>query len=566
LYPTTERCHVILRFMCEISDCFYETGDVYMRGADIVAQTLARAGVKTIFTLSGNQIMPVFDACIDADIRLIHVRHEAAAVFMADAWAQLTGEIGVALVTAAPGFANALSPLFTARSSESPVLLLSGDSAVAVDAKGPFQELDQAVISAPLVKAAYRPKDAVGLVRDLNDALETSQSGRLGPVHMALAFDVLNNEVSEDAISDANLAASVLQTLEAEGFTMLQATLLAASRPIVLTGPMLNSTRSGGQLDLLADLLDAPVLCMESPRGLKDPAMGDLADVFADADLIICLGKKIDFTLGFGRIPPFDPACRFLVVDPERDALDRARNALEDRLVGAWQADVMSVVEVVIQGEKSISDRQEWRKTVAKAISARAVPKEDIASSGRILPTAVCREVQKVLDQADDPILVIDGGEFGQWAQFGLRAPTRLINGVAGAIGGGICYAIGAKANRPGATVVAVMGDGTAGFHLTEFDTAVRYNLPFIGIIGNDARWNAEYQIQMRDFGPDRMIGCELAPTRYDLAVAGLGGHGEYVTMPEQLPGALSRALASGLPACINIEIEGLAAPSGSGH
>jgi acetolactate synthase-1/2/3 large subunit len=110
------------------------------------------------------------------------------------------------------------------------------------------------------------------------------------------------------------------------------------------------------------------------------------------------------------------------------------------------------------------------------------------------------------------------------------------------------------------------MGDGTAGFHLTEFDTAVRYNLPFIGIIGNDARWNAEYQIQMRDFGPDRMIGCELAPTRYDLAVAGLGGHGEYVTMPEQLPGALSRALASGLPACINIEIEGLAAPSGSGH
>ena len=142
-----------------------------MRGADIVAQILASAGVKTIFTLSGNQIMPVFDACIDANIRLIHVRHEAAAVFMADAWAQLTGEVGVALVTAAPGFANALSPLFTARSAESSVLLLSGDSAIAADGLGPFQELDQVSIVTPLVKASYRPKDVASLAHDLNDAL-----------------------------------------------------------------------------------------------------------------------------------------------------------------------------------------------------------------------------------------------------------------------------------------------------------------------------------------------------------------------------------------------------------
>ncbi len=537
-----------------------------MRGADIVAQALSSAGVKTIFTLSGNQIMPVFDACIDADIRLIHVRHEAAAVFMADAWAQLTGEVGVALVTAAPGFANALSPLFTARSSESPVLLLSGDSAVAADGKGPFQELDQAAISTPLVKASYRPKDTIALFRDLNDALEKAQSGRPGPVHLALAFDLLNSQASEDAITNMKPLNLISQTLETEDFATLQATLLAALRPIVLTGPMLNSTRSGGQLDLLSDLLDAPVLCMESPRGLKDPAMGDLENVLADADLIVTLGKKTDFTLGFMGIPPFDPACRFLVIDPEQDALARAQIFLEDRLVGAWQADVLPVVDAVIQKEKSASDRQEWRNKVAEAISARAIPKEDTASSGRILPMTVCREVQKILDQADDPILVIDGGEFGQWAQFGLRAPTRLINGVAGAIGGGICYAVGAKANRSEATVIAVMGDGTVGFHLMEFDTAVRYNLPFVAIIGNDARWNAEYQIQMRDFGPDRMIGCELSSTRYDMAVTGLGGYGEYVTTPDQLPGALSRALASGLPACINIEIEGLAAPSGSGH
>ena len=118
-----------------------------MRGADLVAKSLAEAGVRTIFTLSGNQIMPIFDACIDVDIRLIHTRHEAAAVYMADAWAQVTGEVGVAMITAAPGFANGLSPLYSARAAESPVVLLSGDSPVEQDGMGAFQELSQAKVA-----------------------------------------------------------------------------------------------------------------------------------------------------------------------------------------------------------------------------------------------------------------------------------------------------------------------------------------------------------------------------------------------------------------------------------
>jgi acetolactate synthase-1/2/3 large subunit len=536
-------------------------GEEFMRGADVVAQTLSAAGVKTIFTLSGNQIMPVFDACIDADIRLIHVRHEAAAVFMADAWAQLTGGVGVALVTAAPGFANALGPLYTARASESPVLLLSGDSPVAADGLGPFQELDQAAVAAPLVKAAYRPTDGVALGRDMAAALKTARSGRPGPVQVALAFDVLNEDVVDTAV--AGDLDSQPQTLEAGALETILETLSAADRPLVLTGPFLNTTRSKGRLDQAANALGAPVLSLESPRGLKDPALGDLPGIFAAADAVLCLGKKVDFAVNFGRTPVFDPACKFLVVDPEPDHLDRARNALGDRLIGAWKADAGPTIEALISHGSDTKNREDWRAKVAGAIAARVSPTEDVSPEGRIQPIAVCREVQKVLDQANDPVLVLDGGEFGQWAMALLSAPRRLINGPAGAIGGGIGYAIGAKANRPDATVIAVMGDGTAGFHLSEFETAVRNNLPFVAIIGNDARWNAEYQIQLRDFGENRLIGCELSPTRYDLAVAGLGGHGEYVTNLDQLADALQRALASGLPACINVEIEGLAAPAG---
>ena len=100
-----------------------------------------------------------------------------------------------------------------------------------------------------------------------------------------------------------------------------------------------------------------------------------------------------------------------------------------------------------------------------------------------------------------------------------------------------------AKIVHPG-----MMGDGTIGFHISEFETAVRRALPFVAILGNDARWNAESEIQRRDYGANRMHGCELLPARYDQVVEALGGHGEYVEQASELPGAIERALASGKP------------------
>jgi len=155
-----------------------------------------------------------------------------------------------------------------------------------------------------------------------------------------------------------------------------------------------------------------------------------------------------------------------------------------------------------------------------------------------------------------------DGGEFGQWAQACVSAPTRVINGPSGAIGGGICYAIAAKLARPDATVVVLMGDGTSGFHFAEYDTAMRSGAAIVAVVGNDAKWNAEHLIQMRDYGAQRLIGCELNRTRYDMAAAGLGCHGEHVTESGKLGSALKRALASGQAACVNVEIEGIGAPN----
>ena len=528
-----------------------------MRGADLLVQTLAAAGVTRIFSLSGNQIMPVYDACLDAGIKITHVRHEAAAVFMADAWAQLTGKIGVALVTAAPGFANAVGALYTAMGSESPVLLLSGDSPVAQDGIGAFQELDQLAVSRALTKRGFRPISAHVIGEEAALAIKVAISGRPGPVHMALPFDVLNTDTAEP-LPVPEAYARTRHPLCGKSAAKIATAIADADLPVIITGPALNRTRTGDLIADLQSLTGAPVLSLESPRGLGDPSLGDLKGAFAKADLIVSLGKAIDFTIGFGGTA-FEPTAKWMVVDADADALDRARKNLGDKLQYAIIADPDDAAET-IANQTGHGDHTNWRKTVAGHVQHRASAKP---ASG-ITAEDVAASVQNHMDA--NTVAIIDGGECGQWAQAGINAPARLINGPAGAIGGCLCYAVAAKQARPDAQVIAVMGDGTAGFHFAEFETAVRENAPFVVVIANDGRWNAEHEIQLRDYGPNRMIGCELSDARYDQAVAGLGGHGEYVTDKADLDAAITRALASGKTACVNVQIEGQPAPNAGSH
>jgi acetolactate synthase I/II/III large subunit len=229
-------------------------------------------------------------------------------------------------------------------------------------------------------------------------------------------------------------------------------------------------------------------------------------------------------------------------------------------------ADAPAAIQSLITSSKNKSIKtNSYGKSVMEAIAYR--PAAWKTQTG-ILPNTVHaleigRAVQKILDDADDPILVVDGGEFGQWAQACMSAGTRIINGPAGSIGSAIPFAMAACVARPNATVVAVLGDGTFGFHMAEFDTAVRNDLPFIAVVGNDSCWNAEYQIQLRTYGKDRTVGCELQPgAAYEKAVVALGGYGERVTRAADLPGALDRAVKSKLPACVNVMIERMPAPT----
>jgi acetolactate synthase-1/2/3 large subunit len=533
-----------------------------LRGADAVAQTLARAGVKHLFSLSGNHIMPLYDAALDADLAITHTRHEGAAVHMADAWGRLTGEPGIAVLTGGPGHANGIGALYTALASESPMVLLSGHAPLRELGQGSFQEMAQAEMAAPVVKASWTTQSAATLGDDVARALRIATSGRPGPVHLSLPFDLLEASIDAPPLPDAFRAPQQLLDEAAAG--LVSELLARAKRPLVLAGAVMASDRSCGLRAKLADALAVPVICMESPRGLNDPAQGALADVVSRADAIVLLGKLPDFTLRFGRPPAIAEACRVAVIDPEAGALQRALDVLGSaRIALGAVADTLAAAQQLVERR---SDRKAdgWTEEVEAALRFRPPEWDSIATraDGPVHPVEVGRAVQSLVDASRDPVLVSDGGEFGQWAQACVSAPTRVINGQGGSIGSAIPFALAARIARPKSTIVAMTGDGACGFHLLEIETAVRSGLPVVVVVGNDACWNAEHQIQLRTYGKERAHSCELAPTRYDQVAIALGAHGELVTSAADLPAALARAAASGKPALVNVMIERLPAPT----
>ncbi len=564
---------------------------VAKRGADLLVHALQRAGVKALFTLSGNHIMPVYDALIGSGIRLVHTRHEAAAVHMADAWARLTGEVGVALVTGGPGHANAVGALYTALMAEAPVLLLSGHAANAQLGMGAFQEMRQADMAAPVCKAAWTCSGPAAVAGDIARAVKAARSGRPGPVHLSLPSDALEGTAPSASVPEAGAFAPTALPLAETTARDLLAWLRGAERPLVLAGPGALTRTGRTQAAALEAACGVPVVGMESPRGVADPSLGAFAEMLARADAVLLLGKRLDFTLKFGQAPALSTASRWAQVDAEMGELDRTRRAVGGRLAITALADLGSAFEALRRACAPRTALPPTARSAAPARSARSTASAPHAASsqhvdwlaavrtamawrppqwatatstqpGRLHPVQMLRPLQALLDSHPDSIVICDGGEIGQWAQAVLHAPQRIVNGVAGSIGSALPFALAARcALPPEVPVVAVMGDGTFGFHLAEIDTAVRYALPLVAVVGNDARWNAEYQIQLKDYGAQRLIGCELAPTRYDQATAGLGGYGELVERADDLPAALRRALASGLPACLNVMIEGLAAP-----
>ncbi len=348
-------------------------------------EALKQAGLKRLFSLSGNQVLSIYDACLDFGLDLIHVRHEAAAVHMADAWGRLTETPGVALVSAGPGHANTFSALYVAAAAESPLVLLSGNCAQPDLGRGGFQEMAQRQMVGPAVKAAWNVTDPKRLGGEIKKALLIACQGWPGPVQVNLPADVLESRIESPCHGTSSPVGSRTQPqLLSETLAAQILARLASSRtPLVLVGPALMRSRGRETMRRLAEATQLAIIGMESPRGTSDPSLGAFGEVLAEADTVLLLGKKLDFTLAFGSQKAFNPACRFLQIDPDPAVLEQTVSVLEEPccLEYSAQADTIPAAEQLIRiAKEMVWSSGRWPEEVSSAIRYRPQKWRDLKS------------------------------------------------------------------------------------------------------------------------------------------------------------------------------------------
>ncbi|MCC6625772.1 MAG: thiamine pyrophosphate-binding protein [Chloroflexi bacterium] len=369
-------------------------------GAKLLVDGLARLGVERLFTLSGNQILTIYDACLDAGIAVTDTRHEAAAGHMAEAWARLRDVPGVCLVSAGPGHTNTITASANALRNEVPLLWLSGGSDTRHDGRGGFQELDQAALATPVCKAARRVTRAGDMAEALAWAWRTMLTGRPGPVHLTVPSDVL--AAATDAVPlDLAACLPVARAAAAADVAAAAERLHRAARPLIVAGPPARGARLGAALAGLAERLGAPLLVLDSPRGLTDPALHGAGQAVPLADAVLVLAPR-DFALAFGGPKALAADAISIAIEPDADELASGRVLVGDALTVVRQlTDTLPA---------QAADRSAWRAQIDELRAAGEARHAAAATSMAtpIHPLRVAAEMRALLPPAAS--VSIDGG------------------------------------------------------------------------------------------------------------------------------------------------------------
>ena len=539
-------------------------------GSHLIAKALKLEGVYNIFTLAGDHVLPVLDVMADEEFRFIDTRHEQAAVHMADAWGRITGQLGVCMYTT-PGFANAIPGLANAMHSESPLLSIAGSADLAELGRGAMQEIDQVGMAAPTAKESLMIHDARRIPDTIARAVRLAYSGRRGPVHLTIPVDVQEQELDEDEVVFFNPDEYRAGEALLAPLALVQqavALLHRAQRPFIIAGEAAGYTQDGQALQNFAETTRAPVLTEGQARGLVpddhpysfgffERGLNQAASKLRDADVVVLLGRKQDYTLGFCRPPNIAADAKIIQIDPSASEIGRNRGVAVG-MVG----DVTSVLEQMTQ-EASAYTWQDlpWLEELRASRAAQAEWAEALATSETPMHAMFVHKTLESMLRPDD-FLSFDGGDFCHFGRALLSAqlPKRwsYVSSL-GMLGSSLPSALAAQVAYPDSRVINITGDGAFGFNGMEFDTAVRHGLNVVTVLGNDSAWGIDRQIQLGLYG--RPVATDLLQTRYDLVVQGLGGHGEFVEQPEDLKPALERAFASGKPALVNVAVQRAISP-----
>jgi acetolactate synthase-1/2/3 large subunit len=529
---------------------------------------LKAEGVRHLFTLSGLHIAPIYAACVEEGISIVDTRHEQAAAHAADATARLTRGVGVCAVTAGPGVTDALTGIANAFAANSPVLLLGGAAPSFNAGKGSLQEMEQVDLFTRITKWSDRIPAPDRVPTYLAKAFRVMLTGRPGPVFLEVPWDVLANGADE---SEAPLPTSYRTRARQPGDPALverAAEVFAASaRPVIVAGSSIHWDDAAAQLAAFAERLGAPVYLNGAGRGCL-PAdhphffSHTRKDALAEADAVVIVGTPLDFRLGYGA--GIGETAKIVQVD--NDAAEIGRNrAVDIGLVGDSRSVLAQLTAAMGKRKGGNSWLQELRRREQEKAARQAV--YESSDQVPIHHFRLARELDEVARTAGDSMFVADGGNWVAIAAkvIALRKPGRWLDpGPLGCLGVGAPFAIAAKLLHPDRPMFLIQGDGSFGFNGMDFDTALRFRLPMVVVVGNDAAWGQIRLPQVQLFGPEKSPATQLAPTRYDKVIEALGGYGEHVTEPAQIRPALERAVASGTVACVNVLLDP-EAPAASG-
>jgi acetolactate synthase I/II/III large subunit len=541
-------------------------GPTTISGGHLVAKALKAEGVEVIFTLCGGHIIDIYDGCVDEGIDVIDVRHEQVAAHAADGYARVTGRPGCAVVTAGPGTTDAVTGVANALRAESPMLLIGGQGALSQHKMGSLQDLPHVDMMSPITKFASTVPHTARAADMVSMAFRECYNGALGPSYLEIPRDILDGSVplEQATIPEAGHYRMSTKSLgDPAAVEKLADLLVHAEKPCVLLGSQVWMSGSTQAAINFCRELDVPAFMNGAGRGTlapKDPHHFHLSRRYAfnNADVIVIVGTPFDFRMGYGKRLP--KSAQVVQIDMNYGNVGKNRD-VDLGLVGDPGTILSAVTQAASDRMRNRSaDRKKWFEELRaeeEAAYQKRLPRQ-LSDANPIHPLRLAHEINEFL--TEDSIYIGDGGDIVTFSGGVVqpKAPGHWMDpGPLGTLGVGVPFALATKYARPDKEVVCLFGDGALSLTGWDFETMVRFNLPFVGIVGNNSSMNQIRYGQIQKYGEGRgRVGNTLGDVKYDEFARMLGGYGEEVRDPQDIAPALQRARESGKPSLINVWVD----------
>lgn len=523
-------------------------------GGQILADQLVKLGVDRVFSVPGESFLAALDGLHDSGIRNVVCRQEGGASMMAEAHGKLTGRPGVAFVTRGPGATNASAGVHVARQDSTPMVLFVGQIARGHRDREAFQEVDYRAMFGPLAKWVAEIEETARIPEYVARAFRVANSGRPGPVVLALPEDMLSSsaEVPDFSGTGAAIARPAREDVEA-----VLERLHRAERPLVVAGGPGWTAAAAENLARFAETQKIPVAVSFRRQGHLDNRhacyVGDLgvganpklSQRVRESDCLLLLGTRFGDieTAGYTLLDPADTNKALLHILPDPDEIGAVYG-----VEGSLTCTAPAALEVLSE----LPGTQGWPEWTASARADYEAWREPQETPGAVKLEQVLHWMSDTLP--DDAIITNGAGNYAAFIHryYQFRQYDTQVAPTSGSMGYGFPAAIAAKLQHPDRVVVCLAGDGCFQMTLNEMSTAQQHGAAVITIVVNNGRYGTIRMHQEKTY-PGRVSGTEMANPDFAALARAYGGHGERVETTQAFGDAFARARASGLPSVIEV-------------